>query len=178
MPSRKVRPTADRVKEAVFSAISSRIDLAGVRVLDLFAGSGALGIEALSRGAARATFVERDRKTCRVLVENLDACGFKPQSEVLTRSVLGAIGQLGESSSAFDLILIDPPYADRVLGDVLAEIDRGGVAAPGAVVVAEHGEDEEVEDAGDLRLTRTRRYGSTCVTLLTSDPTSEPDDLS
>ncbi len=176
--SRKVRPTADRVKEAVFSMISSRVELAGVGVLDLFAGSGALGIEALSRGAKRATFVERDRQTCRVLLDNITACGFKGQSEVLTRSVSGAIGELAERSSVFDLILIDPPYADGVLGDVLAELDRAGIAAPGSVVVAEHGGDEEVEDVGDFRLTRTRRYGSTSVTLLTSEPQSESDDLS
>lgn len=165
--SRKVRPTADRVKEAVFSMLESRVDLDGASVLDLYAGSGALGVEALSRGARTATFVERDRQACRVLRENLLACEFESCAKILTRPVVGAIGQLG-GDAHFDVILVDPPYAERVAGRVLAEIDRAGVASPGCVIAVEHGPEEDVASVGGLRLTQTRRYGSTCVTLLTS----------
>ncbi len=166
VPSRKVRPTSDRVKEALFSSLESRIEVRGADVLDLFAGSGALGIEALSRGAGSAVFVERDRRAGVLLRQNVEACGFADRSRIMARSVSVAIEELAERGPRFRVVLIDPPYAERVAGRVLSAIDRAGIAAPGGVVAVEHGSDEALADVGGLRLTQTRRYGNTCVTLL------------
>ncbi len=173
VPSRDVRPTADRVKEALFSMIESRIDLEGRHALDLYAGSGALGIEALSRGAALCTFVERDQRAREALVENLRACGFDLASEVLAAPVSASLLQLSRRGMSFDLVLLDPPYADRVAQRVLEDLASRALFAAGCVVAVEHAADEIVAETTALRLTRTRRYGKTCVSLLTSDPTED-----
>jgi pantetheine-phosphate adenylyltransferase len=169
--SRKVRPTADRVKESLFSMLASRIELDGKAVLDLFAGSGALGIEALSRGAATAVFVERDRQVRRVLRENLRACGFESRAEILGCSAGTAIDLLAQRRASFDLVLLDPPYASRSLGEVVGDLARADLMAPGCIVAAEHGAERAVEVHRGFRLTQTRRYGTTCVTLLSSERT-------
>lgn len=161
--SRAVRPTADRVKEAIFSMLGSRVDLGGLRVLDLYAGSGALGIEAISRGAAHCTFVERDRAVAQVLRQNLAACGFVEQSRVVVGPIAAVIGRI---ERPFDLVLLDPPYADRAAQSVLGQLDRGGLVAAGGFVVIEHDCAEQVRGEGALQLTLARGYGSTCVTLL------------
>jgi pantetheine-phosphate adenylyltransferase len=166
--SRKVRPTADRVKEAIFSMIESRVDLAGTRVLDLFAGSGGLGIEALSRGAAMCTFVERDRGVGRILRENLAACGFVRSGEILVRSVAAALAELAERPERYDVVLVDAPYAQRSAVKILGDLESRDLLAAGCIVAVEHGRDEELTDVGRLRLTRTRRYGNTGVSLLTT----------
>jgi len=132
-PGAQVRPTADRVREALFSSLQPR--LPGARVLDLYAGSGALGLEAISRGAAHATLVERDRRTLTVLRANVDAVGL-PGVVVLAQDVAAVLA--GEVPGApFDLAFADPPY--RTSG---AEVDRMLVAllghlAPRATVVVE-----------------------------------------
>lgn len=166
VPSRKVRPTADRVKEAIFSMIASRVDLEGARVLDLFAGSGALGIEALSRGATHCTFVERDRQAARVLRENLAACGFEERSLVLICSIGAAFAQLTPPAVTFAVVLLDPPYADHVAQRVVDELARLPLIGEASLVVVEHADDESVQGSGSLRLTNTRSYGKTCVSLL------------
>jgi len=168
LPTREVRPTADRVKEAMFSMIDSRRGLAGARVLDLYAGSGALGIEALSRGAFHCTFVERDRRAAQILAENLGTCGFTDLADVWTISAASALGRLSGRDSLYDVVLLDPPYGDRIAERLLHGLTVGGVLAEGAVVVVEHGTDESVGDVGTLQLTRSRRYGKTCVSLLTN----------
>jgi 16S rRNA (guanine(966)-N(2))-methyltransferase RsmD len=167
VPMRQVRPTADRVKEAMFSMIDSRRGLAGARILDLFAGSGALGIEALSRGAAHCTFVERDRRASQVLAENVRACGFDGRAEVWTASAASALARLGAKGIGYDVVLLDPPYGDRIADRMVHDIDQAGVLGDGSLVVIEHGCEEMMGDHGGLRLTRSRRYGKTCVSLLT-----------
>ncbi|HVY44643.1 MAG TPA: 16S rRNA (guanine(966)-N(2))-methyltransferase RsmD, partial [Minicystis sp.] len=108
-PGRATRPTSDRVREAVFSALG---DVEGAVVLDLFAGTGALGIEALSRGAAHATFVENARASLAALRENLAALGLGATSSVIAQPAARAVASLaGAPGPAFDLVLVDPPYA-------------------------------------------------------------------
>ncbi len=164
--SRKVRPTADRVKEAMFSMIESRVALTGASVLDLYAGSGALGIEALSRGAASCTFVERDRDVCRVLRANLTACGFEPAAEILACPASAALGILAERGRTFDVVLADAPYKVRAASEIVAALEGSSVLAPDCLVAIEHSHDETVAEAGHLRLTRGRRYGNTGLSLL------------
>ncbi len=164
-PAAHLRPTADRVREAVFNLLqnSLHLDLTGVRVLDLFAGTGALGLEALSRGAARAAFVD-DGVTARALLRrNIELCRAIGVTDVWRRDAT----RLGPNRGpGYGLVFLDPPYG-RGLGEAaLASARGGGWLAPGATVVWEEGMDLPVP-AG-FTLTDRRRYGGTVVTILTA----------
>jgi 16S rRNA (guanine966-N2)-methyltransferase len=162
---RGTRPTADRVREAMFSMVAARRDLGGARVLDLFAGSGALGLEALSRGAIHCTFVEADRRCCRLLAQNAAQLELAGQTAVLPLRVEVALGQLGAGTADFDLVLADPPYADDPW-PLLAALSATGRLAPEVLVVVEHAARREVpERGGGLRRLLTRRYGDTAISL-------------
>lgn len=157
---RGTRPTADRVREAVFSALLPR--LPGARVLDLYAGSGALGIEALSRGAARATFVERDRRALKAIGDNLDTTRLADRARVLARDVRSALAHLAGVGDCFDVVLLDPPYG--VEADELDAVLSGvvGVVAEDAVVRLEQASGASpVTWPSPLVAGRERRYGDT-----------------
>jgi 16S rRNA (guanine966-N2)-methyltransferase len=167
----KVRPTADRVREGLFSILSSRFDLHDAVVLDLFAGTGALGIEALSRGARRAVFVERGRGALHVLRENVELCGFPLRAEIWPLSVRRALRGLEEHAYRFDGVLMDPPYESALVSSTLEMIAQSALLRPGAWVIAERHVDEPVSDSyGPLRLTRDRRYGKTSIVLYSLSP--------
>lgn len=156
---RATRPTSDRVREAVFSMLGA---LAGERVLDLFAGSGALGIEALSRGAAHAVFVERDRRALTALRANLDTLGLRDErAEVRPVDVRAAMKNALARGDAYDLIFVDPPYRHATetgeqVGDGLAAL-----LAPGGRIVFES-DRRQVPELG-LPLSHERRYGDTLI---------------
>jgi 16S rRNA (guanine966-N2)-methyltransferase len=154
---RETRPTSDRVREALFSILGPSIERA--RVLDLFAGSGALGIEALSRGAAEAVFVDRSRKATQAIRANLDALGIEADVRPLeARAALRAASGRGE---AYDLVFLDPPY--RLAAELGRELSEGltTVLAPGARVVTES--DRRAPLQLDLPLADERRYGDTVI---------------
>ena len=136
VPPHGTRPTSDRVREAVFSALQARRDLEGTRVLDLYAGSGALGLEALSRGAAYVRFVESDRRAAAVLRRNVEALGL-PGAQVSTADV--AVVLRAGSDRSYDVVLADPPYAldDGALTEVLSALASSGWLAPQALIVVE-----------------------------------------
>lgn len=147
------RPTAERVKEALFSAI--QFDIEGRRVLDLFAGSGQLGIEALSRGAAGCVFVDKNPEAALVIRRNLKAAGFSAGTQVLS---LEAASYLAHAKDVFDLVFLDPPYAAGLLEPSLAL--AAAHTAPGGVIVCESGAGQPLPGrAGNLSLARTYRYG-------------------
>ena len=153
------RPTGDRVREAVFSILGPLED---ARVLDLFAGSGALGLEALSRGARSCLFVERDRQAARVIQSNLEKLRLTG-AVVVARDVGAALREERDRDRRYDLVLADPPYEDwagheRALADLLPS-----VLADDALVVVETS--ERVEPALPLDLVTTRRYGSARITV-------------
>ena len=167
-----VRPTADRVKEALFSILQSRYDLAGAILLDLFAGSGALGIEGLSRGAARAVFVEQAESARRCLAANLAACGLEQRSRVVPRGVRQAIAGLTEDGEHFDGVLMDPPYGRGLAAETLAQLAAAGLVVPGGWVAVEHHVADALAEAyGPLRLTAARRYGKTAVAVFSDSRT-------
>jgi 16S rRNA (guanine(966)-N(2))-methyltransferase RsmD len=162
----KVRPTSDRVREAIFSALGEAVE--GARVLDLYCGTGALAIEALSRGAARATFVERDRRVVGTIAENLARTGLAGERAQVVRAD-AAEWLTGHSGGPFGLVFIDPPYADvDLLGRLLAILgdDRDGrLLVPGARVVAKHfWRDRPPPAVGLLASERDRRFGETGLT--------------
>jgi 16S rRNA (guanine966-N2)-methyltransferase len=155
-PGRATRPTSDRVREALFGILGP---LDGARVLDLYAGSGALGIEALSRGAASAVFVERDPRAAAVLRANLAALGI--EADVRRTDALAALRDARARGATYDLVLCDPPYRlapglGRPLGEALA-----AVLAEGARVVTES--DRRAPLDLDIPLTDERRYGDTLI---------------
>jgi 16S rRNA (guanine966-N2)-methyltransferase len=149
-----VRPTTDRTREAIFNALHSLGAVEGARVLDLFAGSGALGIEALSRGAASVTFVERDPGALRAVRANLASTGLDGPAATVVRA--DALRWLDGEPGAFDVALLDPPYAFDGWDALLARLP-----APLAVVES----DRAVDPGPDWRITRSKRYGSTVVTI-------------
>ena len=157
-----MRPTADRVRESLFNSLGQFFE--GGSVLDLYAGTGALGIEALSRGFDRAVFVERDRKARDVILDNLRRTRFSDQAEVIGGGVEGVLAILEGRGEAFDLIFSDPPYriAAAEVGGNLHRLRS--LLAPGGRVVIESGE-APVEVAGG-RKGVTRRYGGTFITIL------------
>ncbi len=154
-PGTATRPTSDRVREAVFNALESMGALAGSRVLDAFAGSGALGIEALSRGAAQATFAEVDAAARAVVSANLERTGLADRAVVLA-----ADGARSAAQGRWDLVLLDPPYSFDEWPALLAEAETG-LATDGVVVVES---DREVAVPAPLQGVRVRRYGGTVVT--------------
>lgn len=159
-PGERTRPTTDRVKEALFSSLQP--ELAGASVLDLFAGSGSLGIEALSRGAASATFVERHERTARILEENIELCGMGERATVVTADVQVALGS--PAGAPFDVALLDPPYgtSDEELAAVLASLAPH--LADGAVVTVERDRRSSPPRwPGRIGTERERRYGDTVV---------------
>jgi 16S rRNA (guanine(966)-N(2))-methyltransferase RsmD len=154
------RPTADRVREALFA----RIDPAGAAVLDLYAGSGALGIEALSRGAARVVFVERAARCAAVLRENLAALGLSARAEVVGADALAAVGRLAAEGRRFDLVLLDPPYASEEASRALERLARSELLPEGAMVVVESSRRRPPAAVEGLERIDERRYGDTLVT--------------
>jgi len=166
LPGRVVRPTSDRVKEALFSMIASRYPLAGAVVLDLFAGTGALGIEALSRGAQRAVFVECNARVRRLIAENLAGCGFTEVADVCSLSAERAMLRFEARHCRFDGVFVDPPYGGVLLARAMRRLGEGGVLRTGAWVVAEFEKGDALgEEYGRLRLTRARLYGRTSLAL-------------
>lgn len=130
-----LRPTADRTRETLFNMIAARFDLEDVAVLDLYAGTGALGVEALSRGARHCTFVERERAALRLIHTNISTLGIEENATVVAGD---ALAWLAHTTGSFDLILADPPYASaRTLPNLLDRLVSGNHLAPGGLIVLE-----------------------------------------
>ncbi|OBA59303.1 16S rRNA (guanine(966)-N(2))-methyltransferase RsmD [Mycobacterium sp. 1100029.7] len=138
VPPRGTRPTTDRVRESLFNILTARRDLTGLAVLDLYAGSGALGLEALSRGAASAVFVESDQRSAAVLARNIET--LKLPGATLRRAAVAAV-LAGGAGAPVDLVLADPPYEVETaeVHAVVAALGAHGWVGPGAVVVIERG---------------------------------------
>ena len=161
------RPTTERVRAAIFNIIDPG-QFQGERVLDLYAGSGSLGIEALSRGAAWADFVERDRPQCQVIQFNLESTGLANCARVRCADVNQILSRL---SGPYELVLLDPPYRLQNLGDLLEHIASApGLIASGGMAVVGHSRFVSLSsDYGPLRLTSHRRYGDNVVDFFLRD---------
>ncbi|MBJ3784823.1 16S rRNA (guanine(966)-N(2))-methyltransferase RsmD [Devosia sediminis] len=161
-----IRPTSDRARESMFNILGSRLGpvLTGKRVLDLFAGTGALGLEALSRGADHVTFVDTGAEARGIIRDHIEAFGAGGVTKLLRRdaTALGTPGTFGQ----FDLIFLDPPY-NKVLGEkALAELAANGWIAPGATIVWEEAVEAEVTIPSGFELEDTREYGAAAVRFL------------
>ncbi len=160
VPSRNARPTSDRVRESLFARLT---DLEGARVLDVFAGSGALGIEALSRGADSAIFLEQAAHCTEVLRDNLRSLGLESRTTVVRGDALRGIVRLGREGRSFDLVLLDPPYQGDHAELALQVLVEARVVAEGAMVVVERSRRHALPLAAGLELLDERRYGETLI---------------
>jgi 16S rRNA (guanine(966)-N(2))-methyltransferase RsmD len=160
------RPTSDRVKEALFSILASRIDFAGIRVIDICAGTGSLGIEALSRGAESCCFIECDKSVKQILDKNLQVTGSLEQSQVLNMDAVKALDLISGQTKYFDLVFFDPPYASELYKIVIDAVDSYNILAPGAILVAECSvRNGLAESYGRLKRFDRRVYGDTALEL-------------
>jgi 16S rRNA (guanine(966)-N(2))-methyltransferase RsmD len=151
------RPTTDRLKENLFNILSPLI--ADARFLDLFSGSGAIGIEALSRGARIAVFVEQSRKAAQVIKENLTKAKLEDRAEIIVMPVKQAINRLNDSRYSFDIIFMDPPYESNYVDDVILQLSAARLLAPEGIIAAEL--PLRLTPAGNevFNVTRVKEYG-------------------
>jgi len=160
-----IRPTSDRVKESIFNILGEEVE--GKVVLDLFAGTGNLGIEALSRGANRAIFVEKGRQALRLIQKNLLHCGMEERSEILPKDAHRAIGILRQRRESFDLILMDPPYEKGLIQKTLMKLKSERIYHEDSVLIIEHGRREPLPDViWGWNLMHQRRIGDTVISFL------------
>lgn len=159
----RTRPTADKVKEALFDLLL--VEWEGCLVLDLFAGSGALGIEALSRGARKAVFVERDLSALRILRANLETCFMLERAQVVRAEAIKFL-QRGSKGGRFHVILADPPYEKGLAAGCVRAVGKGDWLEKEGILALEHSFREELPESFEalLRL-ELRRYGDTCISL-------------
>jgi 16S rRNA (guanine966-N2)-methyltransferase len=156
------RPATDLVRGAIFSILETS-DVSWSRVLDLFSGSGALGIEALSRGAGWVDFVDQEPKCCRIIRENLVKTRFTDRAHVYCRSVAKAIAFL---DGEYSIILIDPPYADTSIGDLVQQLATSKLVGGKTVMVVTHSSRFPLEASyPPLKATKERRHGDSCITV-------------
>ena len=157
------RPTTGRVKEFVFSFLGEEI--VGTRILDLFACTGSLGIEALSRGAREAVFVERSLKNVRLITNNLERSGFWEKARILKGDVFSLLPKLAREDETFDFLLADPPFKESLRGPILNTVDENDLLKPKGLLIIEH-EFHDTDPGGHgMNLIKKRRFGHCIVSI-------------
>ncbi len=160
-----LRPTSDRVKESIFNILGRTTE--DKVVLDLFAGTGNLGIEALSRGAKKTIFVERARQALRMIQKNLFECDFSGQAEIIPKEVHRALSILEARKELFDLILMDPPYEDGWVERTLLKLSRHNIYHEGSILVIEHSRREPLpQKTGRWAIIKQKKIGDTMISIL------------
>jgi 16S rRNA (guanine966-N2)-methyltransferase len=176
LKSQAIRPTSDRVKESIFNILGGQVE--GKIVLDLFAGTGNLGIETLSRGAKRVLFVEKGRQALRLIQKNLSQFGMRERSEILPKDVSRAIGILKQRGESFDLILMDPPYEKGLIQKTLLKLHLHKIYHEGSILVIEHDRREPIpERVEGWTLLRQRRIGDTVISFFSARLFTEGLDM-
>jgi 16S rRNA (guanine966-N2)-methyltransferase len=172
VPGKGTRPTTDKVKESIFNMIGPYFD--GGWALDLYAGTGGLGIEALSRGAERAVFVERDARAFSVVQQNVSLCRLDNQAELYKNDAARALPVLANRELAFDLVFLDPPYAQQNIAGEMELMQELHLLADGAWIVAEHDVGITLpQKVGHCIQHRAATYGDTAVTIYYFEPERE-----
>ncbi|MBI2618535.1 MAG: 16S rRNA (guanine(966)-N(2))-methyltransferase RsmD [Ignavibacteriales bacterium] len=162
---RSIRPTTDRAKQAIFDILENRIEFTGIEVLDLFSGSGSLGLEALSRGASAVTFVEKTRPSIAILEKNIRALDCRKQTTIHQADVFWF---LKNAHRSFDLIFVDPPYRMERIGELPVAIVSSKVLHPGSLVVLEHSRESTVPAPESSFEVIRRQSGQTMILILTA----------
>lgn len=161
--SHNIRPALDKVKAAIFNIL---FNVEGLTVLDLFAGTGAIGLEAISRGAAHATFVDASHEAVTIIRKNIGLCGFNDHAKIFPTKVDVAIDYFTRHGKKFDLVFIDPPYLKNLVNPTLQKIADANILAPNGRIIVECHPKEPIEDISGLALTDSRKYGQTCIDFL------------
>lgn len=162
--SKSIRPATDRLKETIFDVLGQ--NLSDLKVLDLYAGMGSLGIEALSRGAERVTFVDYRTLAVGYIEENLNSLGLETQGEILRMDVLKAVSYLQKRKKSYHVMFIDPPYNQGLVKKTLLALERFDILHPHGKIVIEHARQEALPSLKRYVLERTNRYGITCLSFL------------
>lgn len=161
----KIRPTTDKVKEAVFSILNSHINLYGKNVLDLFGGTGNLGLEALSRGAAHCWFGDNSRDSIKLLKENIRYCKAENKSTIFAGDFRKALSRM-QTQAACDVILLDPPYNRGMLPECFDLISEYRLLADDGIIIAEHRREEMLpEQMGNFEKIKERKYGTVVISI-------------
>jgi len=165
-----VRPTSDKVKESLFNILSNTLgSLDGCAVLDIFAGTGNLGIEALSRGAKNAVFIDSSRNSTALISQNLSLTGFADRSQVILKDFSQALGLLESAGRIFQLVFLDPPYQKGLIEKCLEQLQKSSIIDLETVVVAEFSSREDIADIhGCLQQIDKRIYGDTALAFFTT----------
>lgn len=166
LEGREIRPTADRIKETVFNILGTRVKHA--RVLDLFAGTGALGLEALSRGAVHAVFVDTSAAACRIILQNIDHCRFSRQAHLIQQDLFSALHDPAITSRCFDLIFMDPPYDRGYVEKIFERREIADLLSKDGILVVEHAPREILPPSlNRLDILRQKKYSRTTISFLT-----------
>jgi 16S rRNA (guanine(966)-N(2))-methyltransferase RsmD len=162
VPGLNVRPTSDRLRETLFNILAPRIG--DSRVLDICAGSGAVAIEALSRGASEAVLIDQSRAACKIILENLQAIGLIDEARVMNRDALAAIKQLEIEARLFDIIFFDPPYASPLYSQMMNQLASSSIVHAEAILVVEHHIKNPIEPVyGKLKMYREVKQGESAL---------------
>ncbi len=168
---KNTRPTSDRVREAIFSIVGDLV--VGARVLDLYSGTGAMGLEALSRGAGHAVFVETDPAALRCLNANIETCRCRDRSEIVRRPVISYLGEI-DSGDSFGLVFADPPYMDDLGTLTLMAISKHAKSLKRCLIILEHAPDKSPEPVPqNMTKVDARKYGNVGVTFFEFSSESE-----
>lgn len=161
----RIRPTADRIKEALFNILGP---VAGNSFIDLFAGCGNIGLEALSRGASRSVFVEKDLRLIKVIRENLDFLGFEGRAEVIAADVETGVRRLRKRVERFDILFADPPYEEGFLAEIESWLEGAELLTENGIIILQHSLREPLKQplTQPLVMTDQRRYGDTLLSFL------------
>jgi 16S rRNA (guanine(966)-N(2))-methyltransferase RsmD len=163
-----VRPTGSRVKEALFSIIGDMID--GATFVDIFCGTGNIGIEAISRGAGRSIFIERNPKVAEILRRNIKTLGLMDRSQIVTLDALKAIKVLAKQEQVADIVFLDPPYAYNRVSEIIFAVSANDLVGTGGMLIWQHSTKTNPEAAyGGLRRDTTRVYGDTAITFFSKE---------
>lgn len=173
LPGESTRPTLDRIKESIFNMI--QLYVLDAKVLDLFAGSGALGIEALSRGAAECCFVDGQRDSIQVISDNLAKTKLTAGSSVLSMDYQRALTTFKGQGKTFDLIFLDPPYKKGLAGEALRLIEKEDLLSPRGLIIVEQDHRETLTTSEEQYLLwKEKKYGNTIIRILKKNPESSP----
>ncbi|HSF24045.1 MAG TPA: 16S rRNA (guanine(966)-N(2))-methyltransferase RsmD [Blastocatellia bacterium] len=167
----EVRPTSDRLRETLFNILAPRIR--GTRFLDVFAGSGAIGIEALSRGASEVTFIENAPRARSAIKANLQTLGIAERVRLISRDATPALKQLADASEQFDIVFFDPPYASELYEDFMGRLPASGLITPDSIVIVEHRAKHLLAPAySNLKLTRQVKQGESALSFYELEDTA------
>jgi 16S rRNA (guanine966-N2)-methyltransferase len=157
-----VRPTSDRMRETLFNILRPHVE--GSRFLDICAGSGAIGLEAISRGAAQVTFIDNSRRACSVIEANLHTLGLENEGAIMNRDAATALKHLAQAGKVFDIAFFDPPYASDIYHTVMRLLDEQSLLSVDAIVVVEHRAKTPLKDQyGRLRMYRVIKQGESAL---------------